>query len=164
VTPDEQTARCISLLLRVLAQGDRSDVVILRAGKAPCLIGPSGTRPLAEVNISATAMRRFLTYLLPEHKRDVLAAVGETQHTLPARIDLPSDRFVIDAEVAHGGPIVAVRRVPVENYRPVDRVRRPSTPMRSKAPVYDDSLEVPTAEELWGDGAVVAARGRRPWL
>jgi hypothetical protein len=164
VTRDEQTARCVSLLLRVLVQAD-GDVAILRAGDKPCLIGPRGKRPLANDLITPTAMRRFLTHLLPEQNRDVLATIGATQHELPGLADLPSERFTIDAEVGHDGPIIALRRlqVPAPRPAPVARFQRP--PMKSRASVIDDTLEVPTAAELWGEPAFAAVvAGRRAWL
>ncbi len=168
---DKQIGRCVSFLLRAMVAGD-ADVAFLSSGQRPYVIGPGGTRPLWDAALSVSTMRRFLTHLLPEEDRDVLAVTGAAQHQLPPAADLPSDRFTIAAEFSNGAPVIAVRRarVAVRRARVVDEDRAPinpftPAPLRHADTVHDDTLTVPTAAELWGPSAAAAiARARRPWL
>jgi hypothetical protein len=164
VATDKQIARCVSFLIRVMVETD-ADVVFLSSGQRPYVIGPGGTRPLWDAALSVSTIRRFLTHLLPEEDRDVLAVTGAAQHQLPPAADVPSKVFTIDAQFSNGAPVVAVRRS-----RAVDEDCVPITPLtpaplRHGAAVHDDTLSVPSAAELWGTSSAAAiARARRPWL
>jgi hypothetical protein len=139
MTTPEKSARCVSLLFRVLAEvhGDRA---VLHAGEKPYLVGPHGRRALAQGDLTASAMRGLVRELLPEPSRAALARVGATRYELPIRPDLPCERFEVDAHLEKHGPVVEVRRlvVPAENFVPTDLF--PTTPSSLRpaegAPTY----------------------------
>ena len=143
----DAAAECASLLFRVLADSD-SDVAVLRAGETPYLVGPNGRRPLAHNDLSVADMRALVRHLLPDEERDALASLGAIRYELPTLADLPHERFTIDAELAQGDPVVAVRRlrVPEEDYVPRDIF--PIASGTDWTPV-DDSLSMPMASDLW---------------
>jgi hypothetical protein len=117
MTMPEKSARCVSLLFRVLAAAD-GDRAVLHAGDKPYLVGPRGMQPLAHDDLTASAMRGLVRELLPEPARDALARVGATRYELPLQPDLPRERFEVDAHLAKHGPVVEVRRllVPDEDF------------------------------------------------
>ena len=126
-TNSEKAAQCTSLLFRVLAQAD-SDVAHLHAGEKPYLVGPAGRRLLGHNELSVADMRSLVRQLLPEEERDALARVGATRYELPTLPDLPDEHFTIDADLAHDGPVVEVRRlrVPEADYVPREIFSRPN--------------------------------------
>jgi hypothetical protein len=131
MTMPEKSARCVSLLFRVLsaAHGERA---ILHAGEKPYLVGPQGRLALAHDDLTASAMRGLVRELLPEPSRDALARVGATRYELPLRPDLPGERFEVDAHLDQHGPVVEVRRllVPEEDYVPQNLFLSTSSSLR----------------------------------
>ena len=161
---DTQIAQCVAFLLRAMVETD-ADVAFLASGQKPYVIGPRGTRPLWAAELSANAMRRFLTHLLPEASRDLLAVTGAAQYELPSAAGLPSEHFTIDAEFSNGASVMAVRRsrVAAEDYAPINLPT--PRPLRHDAAIEDDTLTVPTSAELWGPSSAAAiAHARRRWL
>jgi hypothetical protein len=106
----ERAKRVVSLLFRVLKQGD-ADVAVMHAGDEPYLVGPHGaTRRLAHTLLSAAGMRGLVRQLLPPAERDALARIGATHFELPVVPGLPHEHFAVDANLKEHGPVVSVRR------------------------------------------------------
>jgi hypothetical protein len=160
---DRRADVCAELIFRVLAQSG-GHVVVLHVGDSPYLDGPDGEIELAHGFLTPQAIEALALSLLPEAALRSLRANGSVRHEAPVLADLPADRFIIVAavrrhdiwiEVRHETVAVAVALEPVPSVALVaPPAKSPAAPAFLAADRYaaarqDESLSVPSAEELW---------------
>ena len=139
--------KCRALIFRVLAETD-GDAAVLHAGDVPYLEGPAGVIALARQRLTDTALEALARHLLPDEAHQALNAGIAVLHHHPPIAALPNHRFTIVAAQQANDLWIEIRhvrtRTAAEQPPAVRPRRRRATPRPD-----DESLTVPSAEELW---------------